>query len=131
MEPITGLQLLKEIRADAQLKAIPFLMANARNEEVSEAQTARTSNSLDNAALASTTIWAPTDAAFAKLGDEPKGHSPEELQAMLGFHITPRGAHRRVTFRSSRSTDRPGRADDLRDANRAPHRFRPTCEHHR
>jgi uncharacterized surface protein with fasciclin (FAS1) repeats len=39
--------------------------------------------------LANTTIWAPTDAAFAKLGDEPKGLSPDELQAMLGFHITP------------------------------------------
>ena len=44
---------------------------------------------LDDAALANATIWAPTDAAFAKLGDEPKSLSPDELQAMLGFHITP------------------------------------------
>ena len=44
---------------------------------------------LDDAALANATIWAPTDAGFAKLGDEPKSLSPDELQAVLGFHITP------------------------------------------
>ena len=35
------------------------------------------------------TIWAPTDAAFAKLGDAPKSASPEEIKAVLGYHITP------------------------------------------
>ena len=47
------------------------------------------SGGLDDAALANATIWVPTDAGFAKLGDEPKSLSPDELQAMLGFHITP------------------------------------------
>lgn len=44
---------------------------------------------LTDAALADKTIWAPTDAAFAKLGDAPDGLSTEELKAVLGFHITP------------------------------------------
>ena len=35
------------------------------------------------------TIWAPTDAAFAKLGDAPRSASPEEIKAVLGYHITP------------------------------------------
>jgi two-component system, chemotaxis family, chemotaxis protein CheY len=32
MEPMTGLQLLKEVRADAQLKASPFIMITAENK---------------------------------------------------------------------------------------------------
>ena len=47
------------------------------------------SGGLDDAALANATIWAPTDAGFANLGDEPKSLSPDELQAKLGFHSTP------------------------------------------
>ena len=35
------------------------------------------------------TIWAPTDAAFAKLGEAPESASPEEIKAVLGYHITP------------------------------------------
>ncbi len=32
MEPMTGLQLLKEIRADAKLKALPFIMVTAESK---------------------------------------------------------------------------------------------------
>jgi len=32
MEPMTGLQLLKEIRADAKLNAIPFIMVTAESK---------------------------------------------------------------------------------------------------
>jgi len=39
--------------------------------------------------LSDKTIWAPTDEAFAKLGDAPASASPEEIKAVLGFHITP------------------------------------------
>lgn len=35
------------------------------------------------------TIWAPTDAAFAKLGNAPESASPAEIKAVLGYHITP------------------------------------------
>lgn len=35
------------------------------------------------------TVWAPTDDAFAKLGDAPSSASPEEIKALLGYHITP------------------------------------------
>lgn len=35
------------------------------------------------------TVWAPTDAAFAKLGDAPSSASPEEIKAILGYHVTP------------------------------------------
>lgn len=35
------------------------------------------------------TIWAPTDSAFAKLGDAPQRAAPEEVKAVLGYHITP------------------------------------------
>ena len=39
--------------------------------------------------LSDKTIWAPTDEAFAKLGDAPASATPEEIKAVLGFHITP------------------------------------------
>lgn len=39
--------------------------------------------------LSDKTIWAPTNEAFAKLGDAPASASPEEIKAVLGFHITP------------------------------------------
>lgn len=32
MEPMTGLELLKQVRADAQLKTIPFLMVTAESK---------------------------------------------------------------------------------------------------
>ncbi|MSP49959.1 MAG: response regulator [Alphaproteobacteria bacterium] len=32
MEPMTGLQLLKEIRADAKLKEVPFIMVTAESK---------------------------------------------------------------------------------------------------
>ena len=32
MEPMTGLQLLKEVRADAKLKALPFIMITAESK---------------------------------------------------------------------------------------------------
>jgi two-component system chemotaxis response regulator CheY len=32
MEPMTGLQLLKEVRADAKLKALPFIMVTAESK---------------------------------------------------------------------------------------------------
>ena len=44
---------------------------------------------LTDPAASDKTIWAPTDAAFAKLGDAPEGASPEEIKAVLGYHITP------------------------------------------
>ncbi|MGB4101798.1 MAG: response regulator [Alphaproteobacteria bacterium] len=46
MAPMTGLQLLKEVRADAKLKAVPFIMvtAESKTENVVEAKTAGVSN---------------------------------------------------------------------------------------
>ena len=44
---------------------------------------------LTDPALSDKTIWAPTDSAFAALGDAPESASPEEIKAVLGFHITP------------------------------------------
>src|SRR3546814_1576194 len=32
MEPMTGLQLLKEVRADSKLKAMPFIMVTAESK---------------------------------------------------------------------------------------------------
>jgi hypothetical protein len=44
---------------------------------------------LTDPAASDKTIWAPTDAAFAKLGDDPQSASPEDIKAVLGYHITP------------------------------------------
>lgn len=46
MEPMTGLQLLKEVRADAQLKPIPFIMvtAESKTENVIAAKEAGVNN---------------------------------------------------------------------------------------
>jgi two-component system chemotaxis response regulator CheY len=46
MEPMTGLQLLQEVRADARLKAIPFIMVTAESkaENVVAAKQAGVSN---------------------------------------------------------------------------------------
>lgn len=46
MEPMTGLQLLREVRADAKLKAIPFIMvtAESKSENVIAAKEAGVSN---------------------------------------------------------------------------------------
>lgn len=44
---------------------------------------------LTDPALSDKTIWAPTDAAFAKLGDAPEQATPQEIKDVLGFHITP------------------------------------------
>ncbi|HVY13201.1 MAG TPA: response regulator [Alphaproteobacteria bacterium] len=46
MEPMSGLQLLKEVRADAQLKATPFIMvtAESRPENVMAAKAAGVNN---------------------------------------------------------------------------------------
>lgn len=46
MEPMTGLQLLKEVRADARLKAMPFIMvtAESKTENVIAAKQAGVSN---------------------------------------------------------------------------------------
>ena len=44
---------------------------------------------LTDPGLSDKTIWAPTDEAFAKLGDAPASATPEEIKAVLGFHITP------------------------------------------
>ena len=44
---------------------------------------------LTDPAASDKTIWAPTDAAFAKLGNAPESASPEEIKAVLGYHITP------------------------------------------
>ncbi|MBP7253089.1 MAG: response regulator [Alphaproteobacteria bacterium] len=46
MAPMTGLQLLKEVRADAKLKPLPFIMvtAESKTENVVEAKTAGVSN---------------------------------------------------------------------------------------
>ena len=58
---------------------------------------------LSDPALADKTIWAPTDAAFAALGDAPNALSPEDIKAVLGFHIsppkrTPEGPYPIITF---------------------------------
>jgi len=39
--------------------------------------------------LSDKTTWAPTNEAFAKLGDAPASASQGEIKAVLGFHITP------------------------------------------
>lgn len=46
MEPMTGLQLLREVRADANLKAMPFIMvtAESKSENVIAAKEAGVSN---------------------------------------------------------------------------------------
>ncbi len=46
MEPMTGLQLLKEVRADARLKATPFIMVTAESkiENVAAAKEAGVNN---------------------------------------------------------------------------------------
>jgi two-component system, chemotaxis family, chemotaxis protein CheY len=46
MEPMTGLQLLKEVRADAKLKATPFIMvtAESKTENVVAAKQAGVNN---------------------------------------------------------------------------------------
>lgn len=46
MEPMTGLQLLKEVRADAKLKHIPFIMvtAESKTENVVAAKAAGVNN---------------------------------------------------------------------------------------
>lgn len=46
MEPMTGLELLKQVRADAQLKTIPFLMVTAESkpENIIAAKQAGVSN---------------------------------------------------------------------------------------
>ncbi len=46
MEPMTGLQLLREVRADAGLKALPFIMvtAESKTENVIAAKEAGVSN---------------------------------------------------------------------------------------
>ena len=46
MEPMTGLQLLKEVRADEKLKALPFIMitAESKTENVVAAKAAGVSN---------------------------------------------------------------------------------------
>ena len=46
MEPMTGLQLLKEVRADSRLKTMPFLMitAESKTENVIEAKKAGVNN---------------------------------------------------------------------------------------
>ncbi|MCP4393796.1 MAG: response regulator [Alphaproteobacteria bacterium] len=46
MEPMTGLELLKEVRADGKLKAIPFIMvtAESKSENVIAAKQAGVSN---------------------------------------------------------------------------------------
>jgi two-component system chemotaxis response regulator CheY len=46
MEPMTGLQLLKEVRADAKLKSVPFIMvtAESKSENVIAAKEAGVSN---------------------------------------------------------------------------------------
>lgn len=46
MEPMTGLQLLKEVRADAKLKATPFIMVTAESkvENVAAAKEAGVNN---------------------------------------------------------------------------------------
>jgi two-component system chemotaxis response regulator CheY len=46
MEPMTGIQLLREVRADAKLKALPFIMvtAESKSENVIVAREAGVSN---------------------------------------------------------------------------------------
>ncbi|MGE5502938.1 MAG: response regulator [Actinomycetota bacterium] len=46
MEPMTGLQLLREVRADAKLKPVPFIMvtAESKSENVVAAKEAGVSN---------------------------------------------------------------------------------------
>jgi len=39
--------------------------------------------------LADKTVWAPTYAAFAELGDAPSALTADEITAVLGYHITP------------------------------------------
>lgn len=44
---------------------------------------------LSDPVLSDKTVWAPTDAAFAELGDAVSTLSDAEIKAVLGYHITP------------------------------------------
>jgi two-component system chemotaxis response regulator CheY len=44
MQPMTGLDLLKEVRADARLKEMPFIMITAESKNVVAAKAAGVSN---------------------------------------------------------------------------------------
>ena len=46
MEPMTGIELLREVRADAKLKGMPFIMvtAESKTENVISAKAAGVSN---------------------------------------------------------------------------------------
>src|SRR3954453_11728196 len=48
MQPMTGLDLLKEVRADAQLRELPFIMitAESKTENVVAAKTATATNEI-------------------------------------------------------------------------------------
>jgi two-component system chemotaxis response regulator CheY len=50
MEPMTGIQLLREVRADAKLKALPFIMitAESKTENVIAAKEAGVNNYIVN-----------------------------------------------------------------------------------
>ena len=70
MEPMTGLQLLKEVRADARLKNTPFIMitAESKTENVIAAKKAGVNNYIVkpfNAATLKTKIDAVFDAVSA------------------------------------------------------------------
>ena len=44
---------------------------------------------LSDAELADKTVWAPTDAAFLAIRSDLSTMSPEEITAILGYHISP------------------------------------------
>ena len=58
MEPMTGLQLLKEIRTDNSLKALPFIMvtAESKTENVVAAKEAGVSNYIVNSPLTKSVV---------------------------------------------------------------------------
>lgn len=66
MEPMTGYELLKEVRADDQLKATPFIMvtAESKTENVIAAKKAGVSNYIVKPFNAAT-LKAKIDAVFA------------------------------------------------------------------
>jgi uncharacterized surface protein with fasciclin (FAS1) repeats len=44
---------------------------------------------LSDAELADKTVYAPTDAAFLAVGGDLSTMSPEEIAAILGYHVSP------------------------------------------
>jgi two-component system chemotaxis response regulator CheY len=73
MEPMTGYELLKQVRSDARLSSIPFIMvtAESKTENVIAAKQAGVNNYIVKPFNADT-LKTKIDAVFAGLGGSPR-----------------------------------------------------------